>query len=156
MVLASCVGSCARVMATRSSYAHSRLNGDDGRSGVDCRSARASLLPPSPTSRTGSRRAYYGRVSDYEDLTCLNPFLDRSSRLQVKLVDVRASEADNSRPCRCRRLGGLSVAERGHARSAAPSRTPFNAEDFVACEVCRAYVAAGAPACNRPDCPRPR
>ncbi|HYP36232.1 MAG TPA: hypothetical protein VEQ62_07810 [Stellaceae bacterium] len=41
-------------------------------------------------------------------------------------------------------------------RRMASSRTPINAEDFVACEVCRAYVAAGAPACNRPDCPRPR
>src|SRR5271167_971870 len=109
-------------MATRSSYAHSRLNGGDGRFGVDCRSPRASLLPPSPTLRTGSRRVSYGRVSDYEDLCCSSPFLDQVSRLQIKLVDVRLSEADHSRPPRCRRLGGLSLAERGHARPAAPSR----------------------------------
>jgi len=34
-------------------------------------------------------------------------------------------------------------------------RAPINAEDLVACGVCGAYVAAGAPACSRPDCPRP-
>ena len=40
-------------------------------------------------------------------------------------------------------------------RKASP-RAPINAEDLVACEVCRAYIAPGAPACSRPDCPRPR
>ncbi|HTV89403.1 MAG TPA: hypothetical protein VME41_10345 [Stellaceae bacterium] len=29
-------------------------------------------------------------------------------------------------------------------------------EDLVACDVCGAYVAAGAPACGKPGCPRPR
>jgi hypothetical protein len=40
-------------------------------------------------------------------------------------------------------------------RTASP-RAPINAEDLAACEICGAYVAAGAPACSRPDCPRPR
>ena len=29
-------------------------------------------------------------------------------------------------------------------------------EDLLACGVCGAYVAASAPSCGRPDCPRPR
>jgi hypothetical protein len=29
-------------------------------------------------------------------------------------------------------------------------------EDLVACRVCSTYVAAGAPACGRRGCPRPR
>jgi hypothetical protein len=41
-------------------------------------------------------------------------------------------------------------------RHVASPRTPISAEDLAACEVCSAYVAAGAPACDRPDCPRPR
>ena len=41
-------------------------------------------------------------------------------------------------------------------RRMASPRTPINAEDLAACEVCGAYVAAGAPACSRPDCPRSR
>jgi hypothetical protein len=41
-------------------------------------------------------------------------------------------------------------------RRMASSRTPINAEDLAACEVCGAYIAAAAPACSRPDCPRPR
>jgi hypothetical protein len=40
-------------------------------------------------------------------------------------------------------------------RRMASPRAPINAEDLVACGVCGAYVAAGAPACGRPDCPRP-
>ncbi|HUC10660.1 MAG TPA: hypothetical protein VL985_09580 [Stellaceae bacterium] len=40
-------------------------------------------------------------------------------------------------------------------RAAAPPRT-IAAEDLVACGVCRTYVAAQAPSCLRPDCPRPR
>jgi hypothetical protein len=40
-------------------------------------------------------------------------------------------------------------------RVASP-RPSINAEDLVACGVCGAYVAAGAPACGRPGCPRPR
>ena len=41
-------------------------------------------------------------------------------------------------------------------RRMASPRTPINAEDLAACEVCGAYVAAGAPACSRSDCPRSR
>ncbi|HWZ67851.1 MAG TPA: hypothetical protein VNW89_08490 [Stellaceae bacterium] len=43
-----------------------------------------------------------------------------------------------------------------------PRRRPVSphpavsAEDLVSCGVCGAYVAAGAPGCGRPDCPRPR
>jgi len=40
-------------------------------------------------------------------------------------------------------------------RAARPQRT-IPAEDLVACGVCSAYVAAHAPNCMRPDCPRPR
>lgn len=40
-------------------------------------------------------------------------------------------------------------------RSAAPRRA-LPAEDLVACAVCGAYAAAGAPGCGRADCPRPR
>ena len=38
----------------------------------------------------------------------------------------------------------------------AASRAEIEAEDLVACGVCGAYVAASAPSCGRPDCPRPR
>jgi hypothetical protein len=41
-------------------------------------------------------------------------------------------------------------------RRMASPRRPINAEDLAACEVCGAYIAAGAPACSRPDCPRSR
>jgi hypothetical protein len=41
-------------------------------------------------------------------------------------------------------------------RRMASRRTPINAEDLAACEVCGAYVAAGTPACGRPDCAWPR
>jgi uncharacterized membrane-anchored protein len=34
-------------------------------------------------------------------------------------------------------------------------RAEIEAEDLVACRVCGAYVAASAPSCGRPDCPRP-
>jgi hypothetical protein len=41
-------------------------------------------------------------------------------------------------------------------RGVASPPAPIDAEDLAACAVCGAYVAAGAPACGRPDCPRPR
>jgi len=41
-------------------------------------------------------------------------------------------------------------------RRAASPQAAINAEDLVACAVCGSYVAAGAPGCGRPDCPRPR
>ena len=41
-------------------------------------------------------------------------------------------------------------------RRRSPPRRAIQAEDLVACGVCRAYVAAQAPGCGRPDCPRPR
>ena len=50
-------------------------------------------------------------------------------------------------------------------RRARPQRPPraqqqrrgeIEAEDLLACGVCGAYVAASAPSCGRPDCPRPR
>ena len=41
-------------------------------------------------------------------------------------------------------------------RRAPPPRRVVQAEDLVACGVCGAYVAAQAPGCGRPDCPRPR
>ena len=41
-------------------------------------------------------------------------------------------------------------------RRAPQPRRALPAEDLVACGVCRAYVAAHAPACARPDCPQPR
>ena len=55
----------------------------------------------------------------------------------------------------------LSLAERPGARGAASApgarpRQAIQAEDLVACGVCGAYVAAQAPGCGRPDCPRPR
>ncbi len=40
-------------------------------------------------------------------------------------------------------------------RGARPPRA-IPAEDLVACGMCGAYVAAHAPGCVRPDCPRPR
>ncbi len=51
-------------------------------------------------------------------------------------------------------LNGLTR-ELGHRRPASPHPV-INAEDLVACGVCGAYVAAAAPGCGRPDCPRPR
>jgi hypothetical protein len=36
-----------------------------------------------------------------------------------------------------------------------PARRAINAEDLVACRVCGAYIAAGAPVCGRSDCPQP-
>jgi hypothetical protein len=41
-------------------------------------------------------------------------------------------------------------------RRVASPQAAVNAEDLAPCGVCGAYVAAGAPACGRPDCPRPR
>jgi hypothetical protein len=41
-------------------------------------------------------------------------------------------------------------------RRSPPPRRAIQAEDLVACGVCGAYVAALAPGCGRPDCPRPR
>jgi hypothetical protein len=35
-------------------------------------------------------------------------------------------------------------------------RPALHAEDLAPCGVCGAYVAAAAPGCGRPDCPRPR
>jgi hypothetical protein len=32
----------------------------------------------------------------------------------------------------------------------------INVENLVACTICGAYVAASAPSCGRPDCPRSR
>jgi hypothetical protein len=40
-------------------------------------------------------------------------------------------------------------------RPEAPRRA-LEAEELTACGVCGAYVAARAPGCGRPDCPRPR
>ncbi len=51
-------------------------------------------------------------------------------------------------------LGGLTR-ELERRRPARP-HPKVTAEDLVACGVCGAYVAAGAPGCGRPDCPRPR
>ena len=51
-------------------------------------------------------------------------------------------------------LNGLTR-ELGH-RGAPSPRPAIKAEDLVACGVCGAYVAAAAPGCGRPDCPRPR
>jgi hypothetical protein len=42
------------------------------------------------------------------------------------------------------------------AQGAPRKMDPGEAEDLVACGVCGAYVASGAPQCRRPDCPRPR
>lgn len=41
-------------------------------------------------------------------------------------------------------------------RPNASKQRAIEAEDLVACGVCGAYVAAHAPGCGRPDCPRPR
>jgi hypothetical protein len=41
-------------------------------------------------------------------------------------------------------------------RRATAPRSAVKAEDLVPCGVCGAYVAAAAPGCGRPDCPRPR
>jgi hypothetical protein len=41
-------------------------------------------------------------------------------------------------------------------RRAAPRRPVIHAEDLAACGICGASVAANAPGCGRPDCPRPR
>jgi hypothetical protein len=42
---------------------------------------------------------------------------------------------------------------RQRARAPHPA---VQAQDLVPCEICGAYVAATAPGCGRPDCPRPR
>ena len=52
-------------------------------------------------------------------------------------------------------LNGVTRELSGRRPTPPPNRA-INAEDLVACEVCGAYVAAGASACGRPDCPRPR
>jgi hypothetical protein len=39
-------------------------------------------------------------------------------------------------------------------RPATPPPAPPAIEDLVACHVCGTYVAAAAPACGRPGCPR--
>ena len=49
-----------------------------------------------------------------------------------------------------------SVRHLAAGRPATPPPAPPAVEDLVACRVCAAYVAAGAPACRRRDCPRPR
>jgi hypothetical protein len=41
-------------------------------------------------------------------------------------------------------------------RGPPPRRPVIHAEDLAACGICGAYVAANAPGCGRPDCPRPR
>jgi len=41
------------------------------------------------------------------------------------------------------------------SRRPTPPHRAINAEDLVGCGVCGAYVAVRAPACGRPDCPRP-
>jgi hypothetical protein len=41
-------------------------------------------------------------------------------------------------------------------RTSAPNRPAVHAEDLAPCGACGAYVAARAPGCGRPDCPRPR
>jgi hypothetical protein len=43
---------------------------------------------------------------------------------------------------------------RRRAQAQAP-RPAVHAEDLAPCGVCGAYVAARAPGCGRPDCPRP-
>jgi hypothetical protein len=42
------------------------------------------------------------------------------------------------------------------SRRPTPPHRAINAEDLVACGVCGAYIAAGARACGRPNCPQPR
>lgn len=54
-------------------------------------------------------------------------------------------------------LPNQSSHRRPPPRDQAPQgRAPRAAEDLVACKVCGAYVAAGAPTCGRPDCPQAR
>jgi hypothetical protein len=52
------------------------------------------------------------------------------------------------------------AAARNRRRGAPPpsgrQRQQQAIEDLVACRVCGAYIAAGAPACGRSDCPQPR
>lgn len=52
-------------------------------------------------------------------------------------------------------LNGITH-ELSSRRPTPPPNRAVNAEDLVACEICGAYVAAGAAACGQPDCPRPR
>ena len=51
-------------------------------------------------------------------------------------------------------LNGLTR-ELPRRRPASPG-TAIDAEDLVACRICGAYIATGAPSCGRSDCPRPR
>jgi hypothetical protein len=37
-----------------------------------------------------------------------------------------------------------------------PQRPAIHAVDLSPCGVCGAFVAASAPGCSRPDCPRPK
>jgi hypothetical protein len=50
----------------------------------------------------------------------------------------------------------LNGPTRALPRRRAPRQPSLDAEDLVRCGVCGAYVAAAAPGCGRPDCPRPR
>ncbi len=51
----------------------------------------------------------------------------------------------------------LSARQAGQRERRTPGKVHrIEAEDLVACGVCGAYVASGAPGCSRPDCPRPR
>ena len=52
-------------------------------------------------------------------------------------------------------VGYRLTRELSSRRPTTPHRA-INAEDLVACGVCGAYVATGAPGCGRPDCPRAR
>jgi len=52
-------------------------------------------------------------------------------------------------------LNGLTR-ELSNRRPTPPPNRAINTEDLVACGVCGAYVANGAGACGRSDCPRPR
>jgi hypothetical protein len=52
------------------------------------------------------------------------------------------------------RESGMRRDARPGGRQGPPPR--IEAEDLVACRVCGTYVAAGASACGRRGCPRPR
>jgi hypothetical protein len=51
--------------------------------------------------------------------------------------------------------GERSAPRRAHS-GYGPAAKGGETEDLVLCGVCGSYVAAGAPGCVRPDCPRPR